>query len=291
MKRPQLAYPLPAGQAGDPGYFEPDSLVWRIMRERVLVLGGVPAVLLQLAHPLIAAALTEHSNFKANTFRRLKHTLTAALWVSFGDHDTAHDAAARVAKSHRPVEGKLAAAHGPWQAGAPYSATDPALDLWVYGTTIELFLNTYDHFVRRLSFSEREQYYNASKPVGALFGVTPTVRPKSYPDFKRYYNDMLASPQLVIDEPAAELARTVFTIKVYGLPLAPLKRVICAELLPRELATAYGLQTNRFSSLCFRALGSTSRSLMPLLPTRLRYWRHYHTALRRCPVSLTEKKH
>ena len=74
----RLVPPLPSGTPGDPGLTGPDSVMWRISRERVVALGGLSAVLLQLAHPLVAAGVAEHSSFQEDPVRRLKLTLEHA---------------------------------------------------------------------------------------------------------------------------------------------------------------------------------------------------------------------
>ena len=69
--------PLEPGERWDPGLFGPDSTVWRIGRERILLAGGPAALLLQIAHPLVAAGVTNHSGFSEDPFLRLRATLDA----------------------------------------------------------------------------------------------------------------------------------------------------------------------------------------------------------------------
>jgi uncharacterized protein (DUF2236 family) len=60
------AFPRPApGREGDPGLFGPGSVAWRINAESVLLLGGGRALLMQAAHPLVAAGVADHSDFTA----------------------------------------------------------------------------------------------------------------------------------------------------------------------------------------------------------------------------------
>src|SRR5215218_4202768 len=106
--RPRLlADPLPPGIAGDPGLFGPGSQVWQIWRERLLLLGGPAAVLLQLAHPLIAAAVAAHSSFQDDPLGRLRAVLNITLTVVFGDRQQALAAATRVGEVHWRVQGRL----------------------------------------------------------------------------------------------------------------------------------------------------------------------------------------
>src|SRR5438128_1690298 len=65
----RIGVPAPEpGEPGDPGLFGPGSTVWRIGRERALLLGGPAALLMQIAHPLVATAVAAHSDFGADPF-------------------------------------------------------------------------------------------------------------------------------------------------------------------------------------------------------------------------------
>jgi hypothetical protein len=132
---------LPPGIPGDPGWFGSDSQVWRVWRERLLLLGGPAALLLQLAHPLIAAGVAAHSSFRDDPLRRLRATLDATLTVVFGDRRQAQMAAARVGKLHQRVRGRLPMKAGCFPAGTVYRASDPQLALWVHATLVVVALD------------------------------------------------------------------------------------------------------------------------------------------------------
>ena len=42
------------------GYFGSESMTWRSGKESILLLGGARAVLMRLAHPLVALGVSEH---------------------------------------------------------------------------------------------------------------------------------------------------------------------------------------------------------------------------------------
>ena len=50
---------------------KPTSVAERINGERLVVLGWGIAILLQVAHPLVAAGVAEHSSFTRHRFSRL----------------------------------------------------------------------------------------------------------------------------------------------------------------------------------------------------------------------------
>ena len=138
----RLVPPLPSGTPGDPGLTGPGSLTWRIARERVVPLGGLSALLLQLAHPLVAAGVAEHSNFQGDPTKRLMLTLEMLLVTTFGDIRQADEMTARIAHIHRCVNGSLPNDTGEWHRGTHYSATSPELCLWVHATIIETTLKS-----------------------------------------------------------------------------------------------------------------------------------------------------
>src|SRR5580700_3287772 len=104
---PRLVPPLAAGTPGDPGLTGPGSVTWRVCRERVVLLGGLSALLLQLAHPLVAAGVAEHSSFHRDPVRRLKRTLELLLVTTFGDVRQVGEMTRRIAGIHRAVSGSL----------------------------------------------------------------------------------------------------------------------------------------------------------------------------------------
>jgi uncharacterized protein (DUF2236 family) len=151
----------------------PGSQVWRVWREKTLLLGGPAAVLLQLAHPLIAAGVAAHSSFRADPLRRLRAVLDTTLTVTFGDRRQATAAAARVGKLHRRVQGRLPVAVGCFPAGSVYRASDPRLALWVHATLVVVALDVVDQFVSSLTTEQRARYYQESKPFAVLFATSP----------------------------------------------------------------------------------------------------------------------
>jgi uncharacterized protein (DUF2236 family) len=282
--RPRLLVDhLPPGTPGDPGLWGPGSEVWRVWRERTLLLGGPAAVLLQLAHPLITAGVAAHSNFRADPLRRLRAVLDATLTVTFGDRQQAAAAAARVARIHRGVQGRLPVAVGCFPAGTPYRAGDPRLALWVHATLVVVALEVIDQFVSPLTTQQRARYYQESRPFAVLFGVTERLLPGSYPEFDAYVHHTLRGPELAIQEPAPELAAAVLDGWLRGLPRPPacVVRMLTAGLLPERVREGFGLPWGRRERQHYAALRRVLHATVPCLPPTLRFWPHYHVALRR----------
>jgi uncharacterized protein (DUF2236 family) len=71
------------------GFYGPDTMMWRINREAVLLGCGPAALLLQIAHPMVARGVAEHSNFESDPFRRLHGTINTTMALVFGDGEAA----------------------------------------------------------------------------------------------------------------------------------------------------------------------------------------------------------
>jgi uncharacterized protein (DUF2236 family) len=274
---------LPPGTPGDPGWFGPGSQVWRVWRERLLLLGGPAAVLLQLAHPLIAAGVATHSNFRDNPLRRLRATLDTTLTVVFGDRQQARTAAARVGKLHQRVQGRLPVTAGCFPAGTVYRASDPQLALWVHATLVMVALDVMDQFVGSLSLGQRADFYQQSKHFARLFGVTEQVLPDSYVAFQAYLQSMLQGPELAVDQTSQGLAAAVLDGWRLGLSRPPVAatKLLTAGLLPARFQEGFGLAWGRREQHRYVVLRSVLRTVAPSLPPTLRFWPHYRVALRR----------
>src|SRR5262249_47390504 len=133
------------------GYFAPESVIRKVGNSPLVpLLGGGAAVLLQVAHPLVAAGVTEHSDYRGDLWRRILGTLNALYLIVYGTKDEADRAGEAVRAVHARVQGRTSMQLGPFPAGTPYSASDPDLMLWVHGTLVQTSLALYCRFVHRL---------------------------------------------------------------------------------------------------------------------------------------------
>src|SRR5262245_52156884 len=151
--------------------FSPSSVFWRVNRELVSGLAGPRAVLMQIAHPLIAAGVADHSRYREHRFARLYRTSMAAAAITFGSRELALRAIAAINKRHMTVHGTLRKQAGCFSAGTHYDANDPELKLWVLNTITDSAMHVYETFVSPLSECDREQYYNDSLIVAKLFDI------------------------------------------------------------------------------------------------------------------------
>ena len=207
-------------------------------------LGGGPAVLLQMAHPLVATGVVEHSDYRRDLWRRLVRTLRALYLMAFGSKAEAERAGEIVRAVHARVAGATKVELGRFPAGTRYSASDPELMVWVHATLVHASLEVYERFVHRLSPEDQERYYREMTIVAELFGTPARALPNSLADFRDYLTAELAGPTLSVTEPAKQVAEVI--IKA-DLPapmriMAPAHRLATAGLLPPRLREEYGLQ-------------------------------------------------
>src|SRR5438270_9290139 len=117
-------------QMKDYGYYGPQSATWKIASETAILLGGTRAVLMQIAHPLVAEGVSTHSSYMIDPLRRSEHTFILGEMLTFGSHATAHKAARTINRLHTHVHGTLPVQVGTHAKGTPYKARNPELMLW-----------------------------------------------------------------------------------------------------------------------------------------------------------------
>src|SRR5919201_3920230 len=181
------------------GYFAPESVIRLLGNEPVVpLLGGGSAVLMQVAHPLVAAGVVRHSDFHENLWRRLVGTLRALYLIAFGTKAEADRVGATVQAIHRSVVGRTNESIGRYPRGTRYDASDPELMLWVHATLVHSSLAVYTRLVRPLSDEDQESYYRDMALVARIFGTPAGVPPPPLADFPGYLHAGLAGGNLFI---------------------------------------------------------------------------------------------
>ena len=244
--------------------FPPDSPVRTVLGEGALLLGGGRALLMQVAHPSVAAGVAEHSDFARNPFARLMRTLEASYGIVFGAEDAARAIAESVTAVHERVR------------GTEYHATDPDLILWVHATLIDTALQVHTRFLRPLGVDEAERFYQDSMILAELFGCPRPQQPPTLADFGEYIRDTIGS--LEVSDTGRALARDILHARLpWPAPLAlTAVRELTVGLLPRPLREQFGLRWSRRRKRVLLATQTASRMANALVPA----------AVRRAPVSL-----
>jgi uncharacterized protein (DUF2236 family) len=251
------------------GYFAPESIIRRLGNTPVTpFLGGGAAVLLQMAHPLVAAGVCDHSDYKRDLWRRLGRTLRALYLITYGTKTEADQAVAAVQAVHGRIVGTTCAQLGRFPAGTNYSAADPDLMLWVHATLVEASLSAYQRFQQPLAPTEQESYYREMTVMAKLFGVPEAIIPRRLSDFRSYFDAQIAGDTITVTEAARQIAAVIVRAPL-PLPvrlIAPAHRLATSALLPPRLRQEYKLHWTPVHAL---ALDPAARALklgaMPLV--------------------------
>lgn len=234
-----------------------------------LLLGGGRALLMQVAHPKIAAGVAAHSHFQRDPLLRLRRTMNTMWSVVFDEIDQARRSLDRVKNIHRTVRGEFA--HPYIQPPLTYSALDPELLLWVHATLVDSALMTYEHFVASLPTANKAEYYNDTRNLALLFDVPPALVPETLDEFVSYMERMLYGPDINVTSTARSLAREILHPGSWMLrPAQPLFSLVTAGLLPAALRQSYNLPWDERKQKWFTRCAACVRTLLPCLPSVIR---------------------
>jgi uncharacterized protein (DUF2236 family) len=255
----------------------PGTISWTINREVLVVAGWGRAILLQLAHPLVAAGVDEHSRFRAGLatrFGRLRSTVAAMRSLTFGDDEEAIAVAARINTIHDRVFGQLRAAAGPFPIETPYSAHDADLLRWVHATLVDSIPRAYEQLVGPLTPEERDRYCAEAAVMEPLLDIPTGQLPRTAAALDAYIRDSLASGTIAVTDSSRALARAVLFPPGWRLlwPVFRPAQLITLGLLPSGIREAYGFAWTRKDARALARWTTALRVLGRLTPAVVRQW-------------------
>lgn len=219
---------------GAPALIAPDSVSWWVFKNPVsLFIGGITAVILELAEPRVRSGVWDHSSFRAQPLKRLKRTGLAAMVTVYGPRETAEKMIAGVVRMHGHVTGET-------PAGVAYEANDPTLLDWVQATASFGFIEAYHAYACRLSQAERDAAFAEAAPGARLYGAAGA--PTSEAEWKRQLAVMLPSlePSEIVFEFLDIMTNTPLLPGPLRLIQKPLVRA-AVEITPVEVRARLGL--------------------------------------------------
>jgi len=243
------------------GLYGPASEAWALNREAMLLLGAGPrALLLQLAHPQVAAGVADHSDFRADPWARLDGTLRSYLRIVYGTRTAALGEVARLNALHRTI------------TGPTYRARDPELSLWVHATLVDSTIVVADRWLKPLSRERRARYYAETLPIGRAFGIPAAMLPADLAAFEAYVAAALGPDGPIKVGP---LARELADVVLHP-PLGPVLPAL--EWLPPAayawtLWPAIGLLTPSVRADYRLRWGPLERTVSTWLVATWRWWR------------------
>jgi uncharacterized protein (DUF2236 family) len=222
--------------AGDPGLFGPDSMAWRVHANPIaLAIGGVAAVILELAEPRVRSGVWDHSTFKTDPLARMQRTGEATMITTYGPTRAAEARVAMVTRMHERVGGRTS-------EGQAYTALEPELMTWVHVTASWGFLNAYHRYVEPLSRAEQDRYFAEGGRLGRMFGAPEP--PDSVAGVDAWFDGMLPKlvPHTIIGE-FLDIVSTTSPLGLVGRALQPLVVQAAIDLLPKDIQAQLGLKT------------------------------------------------
>ena len=254
-----------------------ESVVHRVNAERLIVLGWSRAILMQLAHPLIAAGVARHSSFRGSATEaavRLHHTVSAMLSLLFGSAAQQAETIARIRGIHRTVRGTLGFTAGPFGPDAIYDADDPALLLWVHLTLLDSAALVYERLVSPLTIADRDAMCDEAAPTLIELGGDPATVPRTWAAAQARLDRMMRSGELVVTDEGRAVADAVLAPRagLVRVPFTGWHRLIAVGLLPPPIRSAYGFEWEARREARLQRLLTLIRGVRRVTPEVLARW-------------------
>jgi uncharacterized protein (DUF2236 family) len=267
-------------------------VAWRLNREAILLLAAGPrALLLQVAHPLVAEGVDQHSDFRTDPWARLHNTLRSYLTVVYGTTAEARGEIRRLNRLHRDIAGPVRDPGARTRHGQAYSARDPELSMWVHATLVDSTLVAADAWLAPVPPGARQRFYEETRPIGLALGITDTILPRDYAAFERYLERTLAPAGPIHPTATARaIARHILrpplgpVVPVLGWLPTPAYRWTmwpALDLLPPRIREEFGLAWTPLHGAVTSWLVTGYRLWRPLIPTWLRWMPRARAADRR----------
>ena len=220
---------------GEPALMAADSVTWRVFANPVaLLVGGVTAVLLELAEPRVRTGVWEHTTFRTQPLARLRRTGYAAMMTAFGARSGTETMIGHINRGHARIAGTT-------PAGTPYRANDVELLTWVHATASFGFLQAYARCVRPVPAADRDRFYGENQEAARLYGVA--APPACERELEALFERM--RPQLEPSGIVLEFLAIMQRVPLLPAPLRGLQRLlvrVAVQILPRDTRALLGLQ-------------------------------------------------
>lgn len=261
----------PAPRADRSPFRDPDPFR-RLVAETAVLAGGGTAILLQLAHPQVAAGVARHSDFAAAPMRRLWGTLDYVTAEAFGGP-------AERAHVERLVDARHRAVRGVTADGLRYDANDDAAQRWVAATLCWAAVRAHRRVFgrRRTRGADADAVVRGFGRLATALGADRAAWPATARDFDDYWRRELGRLEIGADARAAR--DELFAARNADLWLRaamPLATRLAVSLLPPEVAAGYGLERGRrrrfADALCWAPVIGVLRCLprpVRTLPARI----------------------
>jgi len=247
----------------DPGYFGPDSMMWKVNKEITVLFGGARALLMHAAHPLIAAGARQTSFYQSDPWKRLIRTLSLQNSVTFGTKEEADESAHRINKLHEVIKGTDEV------SGGYYDALDHEQLLWVHARLQISSIYFYEKTVKKLTTEEKDLYHKENTVAAEMVLVDPKQMPTTHEGLKQWVIEKSKEKDYLM---MTDVAKDVYEIIGGGpvpthiKPIWPFIAFTAFNTLPKEFKEIYGIKETKFKSALVSFNLAMLKYTRPLLP-------------------------
>ena len=248
---------------GDPGYFGPQSMMWKVNKEITVLFGGARALLMHAAHPLIAAGARQTSFYQRDPWKRLIRTLSLQNSVTFGTKSEADESAHRINKLHEVIKGDDPV------SGGYYDALDHEQLLWVHACLQISSIYFYEKTVKQLSTDEKNQYHIENMKSAELVLITINKMPQTHEELKQWVIEKSKEKDYLLYTDVAKDVEEIIAggpVPTHIKPIWPFIAFTAFNTLPKEFKNLYGVKETKFKMILLNFNLKLLKYTRPFLP-------------------------
>ena len=248
---------------GDPGYFGPQSMMWKVNKEITVLFGGARALLMHAAHPLIAAGARQTSFYQRDPWKRLIRTLSLQNSVTFGTKEEADDSAHRINKLHEVIKGKDPVSKG------TYDALDHEQLLWVHACLQISSIYFYEKTVKKLTVDEKNKYHEENMIAADLVLVDINKMPKTHNELVEWVTNKSRQDNYLMITDVAEDVKDIIAggpVPRHIKPIWPFIAFTAFQTLPSEFKKIYGIKSSNSKRIIVNFNLAILKYTRPFLP-------------------------
>ena len=247
----------------DPGYFGPDSMMWKVNKEITVLFGGARALLMHAAHPLIAAGARQTSFYQRDPWKRLIRTLSLQNSVTFGTKEEADESAKRINKLHEVIKGTDEV------SGGFYDALDHEQLLWVHACLQISSIYFYEKTVKKLTTDEKNQYHKENTLAAEMVLIDSKKMPTTHEGLKQWViNKSKENNFLMLTDVAKDVYKIIGgrPVPTHIKPIWPFIAFTAFNTLPKEFKEIYNINETKFKTVLVTLNLAMLKYTRPLLP-------------------------
>ena len=247
----------------DPGYFGPQSMMWKVNQEITVLFGGARALLMHAAHPLIAAGARQTSFYQRDPWKRLIRTLSLQNSVTFGSKKEADESSHRINKLHEVIKGEDKI------TGGYYDALDHEQLLWVHACLQLSSVYFYEKTVRKLSKEQKDKYHEENMLAAKLVLIDIKKMPKTHDELKDWVVKKSKSKDYLKLTDVSKDVKDIISggpVPLHIKPIWPFIAFTAFNTLPQEFKDIYGIKTSTIKTLLVNFNLFILKSTRPFLP-------------------------